>query len=113
MKFEEDVRSRGPALVRLAWLLAHDQHAGDDLAQEVGGKPAYVSETGRGKDLQVTVDIQFPDHVVTIAAGPREPDGVARFDRQGTKALPRVPRSARRRSRHLADRSSWLTGAAG
>jgi len=41
MTFEEYVRLRGPALVRLARLLAHDRHAGDDLAQEVLAR-AYV-----------------------------------------------------------------------
>lgn len=35
MTFEEYVRLRGPALVRLARLLAREPHLGDDLAQEV------------------------------------------------------------------------------
>lgn len=33
--FDEYVRTRGPALVRLAWLIAGDRHLGEDLAQEV------------------------------------------------------------------------------
>jgi len=33
--FDEYVRVRGPALVRLAWLIAGDRHLGEDLVQEV------------------------------------------------------------------------------
>jgi RNA polymerase sigma-70 factor (sigma-E family) len=33
--FDEYVRNRGPALVRLAWLIAGDRHLGEDLVQEV------------------------------------------------------------------------------
>jgi RNA polymerase sigma-70 factor (sigma-E family) len=33
--FDEYVRLRGPALVRLAWLIAGDRHLGEDLAQDV------------------------------------------------------------------------------
>jgi RNA polymerase sigma-70 factor (sigma-E family) len=33
--FDEYVRTRGPALVRLAWLIAGDRHLGEDLVQEV------------------------------------------------------------------------------
>jgi RNA polymerase sigma-70 factor (sigma-E family) len=33
--FDEYVRARGPALVRLAWLVAGDRHLGEDLVQEV------------------------------------------------------------------------------
>jgi len=33
--FDDYVRARGPALVRLAWLIAGDRHLGEDLAQEV------------------------------------------------------------------------------
>ena len=33
MEFDEFVASRGPALSRLAWLLTHDRHAAEDLAQ--------------------------------------------------------------------------------
>ncbi len=33
--FDEYVRLRGPALVRLAWLIAGDRHRGEDLVQEV------------------------------------------------------------------------------
>jgi RNA polymerase sigma-70 factor (sigma-E family) len=33
--FDEYVRLRGPALVRLAWLVAGDRHLGEDLVQEV------------------------------------------------------------------------------
>ena len=35
MTFDEYVRVRGPALVRLAWLIAGDRHLGEDLVQEV------------------------------------------------------------------------------
>ncbi len=35
MTFDEYVRLRGPALVRLARLIAGDRHRGEDLAQEV------------------------------------------------------------------------------
>ncbi len=35
MEFDEFVRARGAALVRLARLLAGDRHRGEDLAQEV------------------------------------------------------------------------------
>ncbi len=38
MTFEEYVRQRGPALVRLARLLAGDRQLGEDLAQEVLAK---------------------------------------------------------------------------
>lgn len=41
MTFEEYVSTRGPALVRLARLIAGDEHRGEDLAQEVLAK-AYV-----------------------------------------------------------------------
>jgi RNA polymerase sigma-70 factor (sigma-E family) len=33
--FDEYVRTRGPALVRLGWLIAGDRHLGEDLVQEV------------------------------------------------------------------------------
>jgi RNA polymerase sigma-70 factor (sigma-E family) len=33
--FDDYVRVRGPALVRLAWLIAGDRHLGEDLVQEV------------------------------------------------------------------------------
>jgi RNA polymerase sigma-70 factor (sigma-E family) len=33
--FDEYVRTRGPALVRLAWLIAGDRHLGEDLVQDV------------------------------------------------------------------------------
>ena len=35
MTFEDYVRVRGPALVRVARLIAGDRHLGEDLAQEV------------------------------------------------------------------------------
>lgn len=35
MTFDDYVRVRGPALVRLAWLVAGDRHLGEDLVQEV------------------------------------------------------------------------------
>lgn len=56
MTFEEYVTSRGPALIRLAWLLTGDAYRAEDLTQDVLAR-AYV----HWRRAQVAKDLTDPD----------------------------------------------------